>query len=208
MTIRTLIVEDHALVSEGLGMMLSLMSDVDLVGVASTGEQALELIGRERVELVLMDVNLGPGISGIETTKRIREVAPEVKILVLTMFTDASTVTQAVKAGANGYLSKGATRDIVERAIADVLAGRSVLDPAVTKGVFGRLGEKDPSALSQRELEILQELSNGRSTKEVAENVFLSEETVKTYLKQIFRKLGVRDRTEAVAEALRHGIVH
>lgn len=208
MTVRTLIVEDHALVSEGLGMMLSLMDDIDVVGIAPTGEKAIEMVTSNPVDLVLMDVNLGPGMSGIETTRRIRELAADTKILILTMFTDPTTVTQAVKAGANGYLSKGATREAVGRAIADVLAGNSVLDPNVTQGVFGRLGEKDPSALTQRELEILQELSNGKSTKEVAEGVFLSEETVKTYLKQIFRKLGVRDRTEAVAEALRHGIVH
>jgi DNA-binding NarL/FixJ family response regulator len=207
-TVRTLIVEDHALVSEGLGMMLSLMDDIDVVGIAPTGEKAIEMVTSNPVDLVLMDVNLGPGMSGIETTRRIRELAADTKILILTMFTDPTTVTQAVKAGANGYLSKGATREAVGRAIADVLAGNSVLDPNVTQGVFGRLGEKDPSALTQRELEILQELSNGKSTKEVAEGVFLSEETVKTYLKQIFRKLGVRDRTEAVAEALRHGIVH
>jgi DNA-binding NarL/FixJ family response regulator len=208
MTIRTLIVEDHALVSEGLQMMLSLMEGVELVAVATRGEDAVDMVEREKAELVLMDVNLGAGMSGIETTKLIKERSPDTKVLILTMFTDPSTVTQAVKAGADGYLSKGATRQAVESAIHNVMAGQSVLDPNVTKGVFGRLGEKDSSALSQRELEILQELSNGRSTKEVAEAVFLSEETVKTYLKQIFRKLGVRDRTEAVAEALRHGIVH
>lgn len=208
MTIRTLIVEDHDLVSDGLKLMLSMSDDIALVGTARTGEEALRCLQTEQVDIVLMDVNLGDGMSGIDTTREIKKIAPEVHILILTMFTDPTTVTQAVKAGAAGYLSKGASRETVERAIKDVLAGRSVLDPNVTKGVFGRLGDSDPSVLNERELAILQSLSHGRSTKEVAEDSYLAEETVKTYLKQIFRKLGVRDRTEAVAEAFRRGLVH
>lgn len=208
MTIRALIVEDHALVSEGLKLMLSMTDGVRLVGIVRSGEEALECVRMQPVDIVLMDVNLGDGMNGIDTTREIKRAAPDTHVLILTMYTDPTTVTQAVKAGANGYLSKGASREAVERAIKDVLAGRSVLDPNVTKGVFGRLGDRDPSALNERELEILQSLSHGRSTKEVAEDAFLSEETVKTYLKQIFRKLGVRDRTEAVAEAFRRGLVH
>lgn len=208
MTIRALIVEDHVLVSEGLRLMLSMTEDIRLVGIVRTGQEAIDRVQAQDVDVVLMDVNLGDGMDGIETTRRIKRLAPDTQVLILTMYTDPTTVTQAVKAGANGYLSKGASREAVERAIKDVLAGRSVLDPNVTKGVFGRLGDRDPSALNERELEILQILSRGRSTKEVAEEAFLSEETVKTYLKQIFRKLGVRDRTEAVAEAFRRGLVH
>lgn len=208
MTIRALIVEDHDLVSDGLKLMLSMSEDVRLIGIVRTGEEAVDCVQKQPVDIVLMDVNLGDGMNGIDTTREIKKVAPETHVLILTMYTDPTTVTQAVKAGANGYLSKGASRDAVERAIKDVLAGRSVLDPNVTEGVFGRLGDRDPSALNERELEILQSLSYGRSTKEVAEEAFLSEETVKTYLKQIFRKLDVRDRTEAVAEAFRRGLVH
>ena len=208
MTIRALVVEDHALVSEGLKLMLSMTDGVRLVAIVRTGEEAIECVQKEPVDVVLMDVNLGEGLNGIETTREIKKVAPQTNILILTMYTDPTTVTQAIKAGANGYLSKGASRESVERAIKDVLAGRSVLDPNVTKGVFGRLGDRDPSALSERELELLQALSHGKSTREVAEEVHLAEETVKTYLKQIFRKLGVRDRTEAVAEAFRRGLVH
>jgi len=207
-TIRALVVEDHALVSEGLKLMLSMTDGVRLVAIVRTGEEAIECVQKEPVDVVLMDVNLGEGLNGIETTREIKKVAPQTNILILTMYTDPTTVTQAIKAGANGYLSKGASRESVERAIKDVLAGRSVLDPNVTKGVFGRLGDRDPSALSERELELLQALSHGKSTREVAEEVHLAEETVKTYLKQIFRKLGVRDRTEAVAEAFRRGLVH
>jgi len=207
-TLRALIVDDHTLVSQGLELMVSLMDGLEAVGVVTTGEAALDRLEREDVDIVLMDVNLGAGISGIETTRRIKERNPETRVLILTMFTDPATVTQAVKAGANGYLSKAAGRDEVERAIRSVIEGRSVLDPNVTEGVFGRLGDKDPSALSDRELDMLQGLGERLSTRELAERFHLSEETIKTYLKAVFRKLGVRDRTEAVAEGFRRGIIH
>lgn len=209
MTLKTLICDDHVLVSEGLEMMLSTVEDIELAGVVRTGEEAVEKVqSGEQIDVVLMDVNLGQGINGIEATRQIKAIAPQTRVLVLTMFTDPATVTEAVKAGADGYLSKGSDRDAVERAIRDVVEGRSVLDPSVTRGVFGRIGDKDPSALSERELDVLQEVAQGSSTKEVAERLFLSEETVKTHLKQIFKKLDVRDRTEAVAEAFRRGLVH
>jgi DNA-binding NarL/FixJ family response regulator len=208
MTLRALIVDDHTLVSQGLELMISMMDDLECAGVSRSGEDALERLGREKVDIVLMDVNLGQGISGIETTRRIKERTPETRVLILTMFTDPATVTQAIKAGADGYLSKAASREEVERAIRDVVDGRSVLDPNVTQGVFGRLGDKDPSALTDRELEMLQGLGERLSTRELAERCHLSEETVKTYLKSVFRKLGVRDRTEAVAEGFRRGIIH
>lgn len=208
MTLRALIVDDHTLVSQGLELMVSLMDGLETVGVVRSGEEALESLERQDVDIVLMDVNLGAGISGIETTRLIKERKPETRVLILTMFTDPATVTQAVKAGANGYLSKAAGRDEVERAIRAVIDGRSVLDPNVTEGVFGRLGDKDPSALTDRELDMLQGLGERLSTRELAERFHLSEETVKTYLKAVFRKLGVRDRTEAVAEGFRRGIIH
>ena len=208
MTLRILIVEDHRLVSQGMEMMLSMVDDFETIGVARDGDEAVEYARTKDVDIVLMDVNLGQGLNGIEATRQIKSISPETKILMLTMFTDPATVTEAVKAGADGYLSKGSERETVERAIRDIMEGNSVLDPSVTRGVFGRLGDKDPAALSERELEILQVLAEGKSTREVAEKVFLSDETVKTYLKQIFRKLGVRDRTEAVAEGFRRGLVH
>ena len=208
MSLRVLIAEDHKLVSEGLEVMLSMSEGIELVGVVSTGAAAVERTQMEAVDVVLMDVNLGPAMSGIEATRRIKEVKPKVKILVLTMFTDPGTVAEAVKAGADGYLSKGSTREAVVQAILDVGEGRAVLDPNVTEGIFGRISGKDRQALSDRELTVLRELSHGKSTREVAEFIHVSEETVKTYLKQIFRKLGVHDRTEAVAEAFRRGLVH
>jgi DNA-binding NarL/FixJ family response regulator len=205
---RVLIAEDHTLVSEGLEVMLSMSEEIELVAVVPTGDEAVDTVKREQVDVVLMDVNLGASMNGIEATRLVKEASPDTKVLVLTMFTDPSTVAEAVKAGADGYLSKGASRDTVVKAIHDLAEGRSVLDPNVTEGIFGRISGRSPQALSDRELTVLQELSHGKSTREVAESIHVSEETVKTYLKQIFRKLGVHDRTEAVAEAFRRGLVH
>jgi DNA-binding NarL/FixJ family response regulator len=208
MTLKTLIAEDHKLVSQGLEVMLSMADGVELTGIVDSGELAVERVRSGGVDVVLMDVKLGGTMSGLEATAQIKEVAPATKVLVLTMFTDPGTVAEAVKAGADGYLSKSSSSDAVVQAIHDVAEGRSVLDPNVTEGIFGRIGRRDGKALSDRELEVLQELTHGKSTREVAEHIHVSEETVKTYLKQIFRKLGVRDRTEAVAEAFRRGLVH
>lgn len=207
MTLRVLIAEDHALVSEGLEVMLSMTEDLEAVAVVDNGEQAIEKVKSQSVDVVLMDVNLGPNMNGIEATRGIKEASPETRVIVLSMFTDPGTVSEAIKAGADGYLSKGASREAVVQAIRDVAEGRSFLDPNVTEGIFGRIGGKDKQALSDREMTVLQELSHGRSTKEIAQEIHISEETVKTYLKHIFKKLEVRDRTEAVAEAFRRGLV-
>lgn len=208
MSLRILITEDHVLVSQGLEVMLSNVEDLELVGVVDSGEKALEAIRGGIVDVVLMDISLSTTMSGIEATRLIKEESPDTKVLILTMFTDPGTVAEAVKAGADGYLSKGASGDALVQGIRDVADGRSVLDPNVTEGIFGRIGGKDIRALSDRELTVLQELTHGKSTREVAEHIHVSEETVKTYLKQIFRKLDVRDRTEAVAEGFRRGLVH
>lgn len=208
MTINILIVEDHTVVSEGLAAMLSSADDINLLGTRGSGEEAIETVAAGGVDIALMDVSLGGTLTGIEATRVIKESSPDTKVLVLTMYTDPATVAEAIKAGADGYMSKGASRDSLLRAIRDVAEGRAVLDPGVTDGVFGRLGGRQPGALSDREVAVLQSLSNGKSTRETAQEMHLSEETIKTYLKQVFRKLQVRDRTEAVAEAFRRGLIH
>lgn len=208
MTLKILIAEDHTLVSQGLEAMLSIADDLELADVVDNGDAAVTTVKEKPVDVVLMDVNLGAGINGIEATKQIKKAAPDTKVLVLTMFTDPGTVAEAVKAGADGYLSKGSSRQSVIQAIHDVAEGRAVLDPNVTEGVFGRIGGRDQHALTDRELTVLQELADGNATRGVAEHIHVSEETVKTYLKNIYRKLDVRDRTEAVAEAFRRGLVH
>nr|MBA2601190.1 response regulator transcription factor [Actinomycetota bacterium] len=208
MTLKILIAEDHTLVSQGLEAMLSMTDDLELAAIVDNGDAAVATVQEKSVDVVLMDVNLGAGINGVEATKQIKKAAPDTKVLVLTMFTDPGTVAEAVKAGADGYLSKGSSRQSVIQAIHDVAEGRAVLDPNVTEGVFGRIGGRDQHALTDRELTVLQELADGNATRGVAEHIHVSEETVKTYLKNIYKKLDVRDRTEAVAEAFRRGLVH
>ena len=208
MTINILIIEDHTVVSDGLQAMLSSVDDVNLMGTHTSGEEAVAAVGEGGVDLALMDVSLAGNLSGIEATRLIKQSTPDTKVLVLTMYTDPATVAEAIKAGADGYMSKGASRESLLRAIRDVAGGKAVLDPGVTEGVFGRIGGRDSGALSDREVAVLQSLSNGHSTKQTAQDMHLSEETIKTYLKQVFRKLHVRDRTEAVAEALRRGLIH
>ncbi len=205
---RVLIVEDHALVSQGLSLMLSRNGDFEIAGVAETGLAALEMVSEGDVDVVLMDVNLGRSLNGIEATKRIKEASPPTRVIVLTMYSDTETVCEAIKAGADGYLSKSASEEFVVWAIREVMEGRQVLDPGVTEGIFGRIGGKGPHALTDRELTALQEMAHGKSTRQIANDMGLSEDTVKTYLKQIFRKLGVHDRAGAVAEGFRRGLVH
>ena len=208
MTINILIVEDHTVVSEGLEAMLSTAEDLNLLGTRTSAEAAIETVAGGGVDVVLMDVSLAGTLTGIDATRAIKDSSSQTKVLVLTMYTDPATVAEAIKAGADGYMSKGASRDSLLRAIRDVAEGKAVLDPGVTDGVFGRLGGRQSSALSDREVAVLQSLSNGNSTKDTASEMHLSEETIKTYLKQVFRKLQVRDRTEAVAEAFRRGLIH
>lgn len=208
MSINILIVEDHTVVSEGLEAMLSTADDLNLLGTSTSGEEAIKTVAGGGVDVALMDVSLAGTLTGIDATRSIKDSSPETKVLVLTMYTDPATVAEAIKAGADGYMSKGASRDSLLRAIRDVAEGKAVLDPGVTDGVFGRLGGRHSSALSDREVAVLQSLSNGNSTKDTALEMHLSEETIKTYLKQVFRKLQVRDRTEAVAEAFRRGLIH
>ncbi|CAN5673071.1 response regulator transcription factor [soil metagenome] len=208
MATRILIADDHLLVSQGLQAMLSLSDDLELVEAVADGATAVEKVKQEGIDIVLMDVSLGNGINGIEATRQIKEHSPETRVVIITMFTDPGTVAEAVKAGADAYVSKSSTREFVLQTLYEVVNGRSVLDPNVTDGIFGRISNRDPNVLSDRELEVLQELTHGHSTKGVAERIHVSEETVKSYLKQVFRKLDVKDRTEAVAEGFRRGLVH
>jgi len=188
-SLRVLIADDHTLVSEGLEVMLSMADDVELAGMVSTDEAAIDAARKGDVDVILMDVNLSQPMSGIEATKQIKEIAPSTRVLILSMFTDPGTVSESIKAGADGYLSKSATRESVIQAIHDVAEGRSVLDPSVTDGIFGRIGGNDPDQLTDRELQCLQHLADGLSIKEIAAEMHLPEETAKATLRSAHRKL-------------------
>lgn len=207
MDIEILIVDDHELFAEGLEILLSSVPDVSVIGSVATADDAIQKVKESRVDLVLMDVRLAGERNGIEATREIKSFAPSVKVMVLTMFTDPATVAEAVRAGADGYMCKATSPETLTRAIRQVMTGNAFLDPQVTEGIFGQLG-RNSRALTQRELQVLQSLAVGSSTRDVAGEIHVSEETVKSYLKQVFRKLHVHDRTEAVAESIRRGFIH
>jgi DNA-binding NarL/FixJ family response regulator len=205
-TIRLIIADDHLIVRAGLRAMLGAEPDVDVVGEATTGAQAIDLADRLRPDLVLMDLRM-PEVDGVAATVRIRERHPSVHVLVLTTYDTDADILKAIEAGATGYLLKDATRDELIRAVRAAASGASVLAPAVASRLMDRLRAPEQDALSAREIEILEQVARRRTNKEIAGTLFISEATVKTHLLHIFAKLDVQDRTRAVTVALDRGIL-
>jgi len=205
-TIRLVIADDHLVVRTGLRAMLAAEPDVDVIGEATTGAQAIELADRVRPDVVLMDLRM-PEVDGVAATARIREQHPEVNVLVLTTYDTDADILKAIEAGATGYLLKDTTRDELFRAVRAAATGASVLAPAVASRLMDRRRAPGQETLSAREIEILEHVAKGRTNKEIAAALFVSEATVKTHLLHIFAKLGVQDRTQAVTVALDRGIL-
>ncbi|MER3452403.1 MAG: DNA-binding response regulator [Acidimicrobiia bacterium] len=209
MAVRVLITDDHPVVREGLEFMLGAHDEIEIVGGAADGEETLRYIPVLRPDVVIMDLRL-PGEDGAEVTKRVKAAHPEVKVLVLTAEADAGLFRRAVAAGADGFLLKSAKAAELAAAVCDIAAGRSVVTPSLTGALFAAAREQvaQPSSpLSEREQQVLQLLADGRTNKEIAAELYVSEATVKTHVENILRKLGVSDRTQAVAEAFRRGLV-
>lgn len=206
--IRVVIVDDHALVAEGTRQLLEAEADLEVVGEARTGEEGLQLLDRLRPDVALVDVNL-PGISGLELARQAASSAPEVVILIVSAYDDYAYVAQALEVGVAGYLLKTASSKELVDAVRAVAHGVFVLDKAVSLRLTrrGRHGEHDPTALTQREREVLTLLSRGRSNKQVAAELGLGLRTVEGYVSSVLGKLGVASRTEAVLFALGHGLV-
>jgi two-component system, NarL family, response regulator DevR len=208
--IRLLIVDDHELVRKGLRSFLDLETDLRVVGEAETAAQAVELVERLRPHLVLLDIRL-PDASGIDACRRLLAVSPEVRILVLTSYAEDSTVVAAVQNGAHGYALKDVKSDDLIRAIHVVAEGRGYLDPRIAQQALQWIRARPPSApaprglaqLSPQERLIMPLLADGKTNKEIALQLRLSDKTVKNYLANIFDKLQVKRRTEAVAWFLR-----
>ncbi|MDQ7826237.1 MAG: response regulator transcription factor [Candidatus Eremiobacteraeota bacterium] len=215
--IKILIVDDHTLVREGFAKMLELESSFNVVGQASSARDALEKTKSLRPEIVLMDIKL-PGINGIEATKMIKKEHPDVEVIILSMYDEEEYVMESVKAGATGYVLKDISQDELFSAIKVVHSGGSLIQPGLARKVlkeFAHMAKEVPAPgktspikeLSDREIEVLQCVSEGKSNKEIAEQLTISEKTVKAHLRTIFRKLDVNDRAQAVAEAMRKGLV-
>ncbi|CAM2953593.1 response regulator transcription factor [Prescottella defluvii] len=200
--ISVLLVDDHLVVRAGLKALLDSQPDVEVIGEADTGEDAVAMAADRSPDVVMMDLALGAGIDGVEAIRRIRTARPDQPVLVFTTYDTDADVVRALDAGAIGYLLKdSAPRDIFG-AIRDAVAGRSVLSPPVASRVLDRMRRPD-QALTAREAELLTLLAEGLTNKELGKRLFISEATVKTHLAHIYAKLGVDSRAAAVSIALR-----
>jgi DNA-binding NarL/FixJ family response regulator len=211
-TIRVLIADDHAVVRQGLRTFLELQDEIEVVGEAADGIEAVELVQRTKPDVALLDLIM-PRLGGLEAIRRIREVAPATRVLVLTSFADDDTVLPAVRAGAAGYLLKDVPPPELVGAIRTVHAGEALLAPAVATMLVEQLAAEDGAGaerddhLTPREREVLALLARGRANKVIARDLGVSERTVKTHVSNILAKLNLTDRTQAAVYAVRHGIV-
>jgi len=209
--IRILIVDDHPVVREGIGSMLKREPDFKIVGEATNGLEAIEKVRELSPDIVLMDLRM-PELDGVEAMIRIRAEKPEVKFIILTTFSDDEYIFRGIAAGARAYLLKDAPRAELFSAIRTVSKGESQIQPVVASRVLDKLAElskKPPAAetLSDRETEVLKLMAKGVSNKELADQLSITQSTVKTHITSIFQKLNVTTRTEAVTTALRKGII-
>lgn len=209
--IRLLIIDDHEMVREGLKAMLVAEPDFSIVGDAANAEQAFALIERLHPDVVLLDVRL-PGMSGVEVCRTVTEKYPETAVIILTTFTDEHLVAQCIQAGARGFIIKDIERFDLKRSIRAVARGEAAIDPKAAVAVFAQLRrspppqhEPTPEPLSSQQLVILRLVAQGLSSREIATQLYLSENTVKGYVQEILHRLSVKNRTEAVMVAVKHG---
>jgi DNA-binding NarL/FixJ family response regulator len=202
--IRILCVDDHPIVREGLASILALQKDMELIGAAESGAQALEFFRKTQPDITLVDLRL-PDMSGHELTRQILAQSPNARVIVLTSFEGDADIERALAAGARGYVVKGMVREELLGAIRAVHAGKKHVHGAVAEKLAEHLGSEK---LSERELQVLAEMAAGKRNKEIGAALSIAEDTVKMHVKNILEKLQVNDRTEAVTVALRRGILH
>jgi DNA-binding NarL/FixJ family response regulator len=206
---KVLIVDDHPVTRDGLRSALSTSDEVEIVGEAGSGEEAVLLVKELAPEVVFMDVRL-PGITGIEATKQLLSFAPETKVILFTVEESRAALGDAMRAGVSGYLLKDVSAAELIHAGKLALEGKAVIHPTLTRAFIEEaqyVDTRPDTPLSRRESEILQMVAYGATTKEVAHKLGISPHTVKTHLERIFEKLGANDRAQAVAIALRKGLV-
>ncbi|MBS2554050.1 response regulator transcription factor [Catenulispora sp. NL8] len=198
--------DDQAAVRDGLVALLSVTPGVEVVGEAADGAAAVAAAETLRPDVVLMDLRM-PGMDGVEATRQIGQSAPGVRIVVLTTHADDASILKALRAGATGYLTKESGRAEIARAIEAAASGQSVLDDGVAATLLAAAVDVPASVdLTPREAEVLTLIARGKSNTEIAEELFVSAATVKTHINNLFAKIGVRDRVQAVRYALRHGL--
>jgi len=208
--IRVLIADDHPIVRKGIRALLATEADIEVVGEAADGKEAIEKAERLRPDIILMDLVM-PGMDGIEAIRRITARQPETRILVLTSFAEDEKVFPALKAGALGYLLKDSSPEELVRAIHQVHRGESSLSPAIARKLLQEISRPparplSPEPLTERELEVLRLIARGKSNREIAGELVISEATVRTHVSNILGKLQLASRTQAALYALREGI--
>lgn len=214
--IRVLIADDQRVVREGLAMVLGLLKDVDVVGAASNGAEAVALAEDLHPDVVLMDLRM-PHCDGVEATRLLRERVPATLVVVLTTYSDDRSVIDALRAGARGYLTKDAGGAEIRQALRRVLDDHAVIDPAVQHHLIDAIASapparsqpspaRAPGELTRREAEVLSLIASGLSNAEIAERLVISEGTVKSHVNRLFAKIEARDRAQAVAYAYQHGL--
>jgi DNA-binding NarL/FixJ family response regulator len=214
--IRVLLADDQRVVREGLATLLSLLEGIDVAATAGDGDEVVELAARLHPDVVLMDLRM-PRCDGVEATRRLRELDPNIKVLVLTTYADDRSVIEALRAGARGYLTKDAGAEEIRRALDQVRRGHAAIDPLVQHHLIDAIaaspGRRDPGpephlpdGLTPRETEVLTLIAEGLSNREIAEQLHVNETTIKSHINHLFAKTGVRDRAQAVSYAYRHGL--
>ena len=211
--VRVMVVDDQALVREGLTTLLETTPDIKLVAMAADGEEAVALCARHRPDVVLMDLRM-PKLDGVEATRRIRAAQPDTEIVVLTTHADEASILDALQAGARGYLTKDAGIAEISRAVHAAAGHQALLDPVVQSRLIEAAGAGRrpapppnlPDELTPREAEVLSLIARGLSNGEIASTLVVSEATVKTHINHLFSKIGARDRAQAVHYAYTHGL--
>jgi NarL family two-component system response regulator LiaR len=207
--VRVMIVDDHAVVREGLRNFLGMLPEIELVAEAASGTEAIALAPKAKPQVVLMDLMM-PEMDGIEATRRLHELHPEMKVIVLTSFADDDRLFPALRAGAVAYLLKDVGPKELAESIAAAARGEIRLHPDVTRRLVSELAGGAPKRpedeLTERERDVLRCIARGRSNKEIGQDLFISEKTVKTHVGSILDKLGLADRTQAALYAVKHGL--
>jgi DNA-binding NarL/FixJ family response regulator len=213
MGIRIMIADDHHVVRRGLAFFLKTQRDIEIIGEAGNGKEAVELARTLKPDLILMDLVM-PEMDGIEATKIIKTEMPEIKIMMLTSFSDQDHVIPALEAGASGYQLKDIEPDELIHCIKKIIDGENQLHPKATPHLLANLSNKDKkddnkliSELTKRELDVLREIARGKSNKEIASSLFITEKTVKTHVSNLLSKLELADRTQAALFAVKNQLV-
>jgi DNA-binding NarL/FixJ family response regulator len=216
-TIRVLVADDQRVVREGLATLLGLLEGVEVIGAASDGNEVCELAAALHPDVVLMDLRM-PRRDGVDATRGLRELDPNIKVLMLTTYADDRSVIDALRAGARGYLTKDAGADQIRLALDQVMRGQAAIDPAVQHHLLDAIATSPagqasaptesrlPDGLTPREAEVLALIAEGLSNAEIAAHLYVNETTIKSHINHLFAKTGVRDRAQAVRYAYQHGL--